>query len=377
MPKKYNIAIDISPLSDGNANRGVGYYTKQLVNALQSEVKTNPLYDNFSINLITNHSSLITNYDLIHYPYFDPFYLTLPTKKNIPQIITIHDLIPLQYPQYFPPGIRGKIKWYIQKNNACQSDYIITVSQYSRQVISKILHCPLEKIFVTQEAGDSYYQPKYNSFDKQRIIKKYNLPQKFVLNNGDINWNKNIPNLIDACISLKYPLVIVGKQALDVDQLKLEEPSLARPVDLFRYLLNLPSPQLKHITRLNNLFKDPLIRRLGYVPDEDLPIIYNLATIYCQPSYAEGFGLSLVKAMQTGTPIVYSQNSSLPEVMADTGISFDPFNQHSLIEKLKLLWNNKSLRLTQHKLCLNRATHFSWKKTAIQTLAVYNLALTK
>ena len=82
--KKNRIAIDVSPLNDGNSQRGVGYYTRNLVAALQKEVKTNPNYKNYEIILVTDNSKLVTSFDLIHYPYFDSFKLTLPRAKHIP-----------------------------------------------------------------------------------------------------------------------------------------------------------------------------------------------------------------------------------------------------------------------------------------------------
>jgi hypothetical protein len=85
MSKKYKIAIDVSPLNDGNSKRGVGYYTKNLVTALQTEVKTNPAYKHYQINLVSNWKLESGIYDLIHYPYFDPFFLTLPPRNSTPR----------------------------------------------------------------------------------------------------------------------------------------------------------------------------------------------------------------------------------------------------------------------------------------------------
>jgi len=355
MPKKYNIAIDISPLNDGNSTRGVGYYTKNLVNALQREVKTNPQYKNFSINLISNSKFPISNYDLVHYPYFDPFFLTLPPKHHIPQIITIHDLIPRQFKQHFPVGLKGEIKWLIQRHRARTSDYILTVSRYSQNAITEILNYPKNKIYFTYEAADSTYHSRYTIAQKKAIVKKYHLPPKFILNNGDINWNKNIPSLVKVCHKLGYPLVLVGSA------------STKKVID---------HPWNQDILWVQSQ-KSPILYRLGHVPDADLPLIYHLATIYCQPSFAEGFGLSIVKAMQTGTPVIYSQQSSLPEVMGDCGVSFDPYKPHTLENSLGKLWNNQQLLDQQKLLGVIRAKQFDWKYTAIQTLNVYNLALNK
>lgn len=355
MSKKYKIAIDISPLNDGNSVRGVGVYTQHLLKALVTEVKVNPLYKDFTINLIEDSKSLTDTYDLVHYPYFDPFFLTLPSKKTSLRIITIHDLIPIQFKSRFPSGLRGFLKWILQSYLARKSDFIITVSHYSKNIISDLLHYPSSNIYVTYEAADEPYHPNYSAKQKAAVIKKYNLPPEFVMNNGDINWNKNIPSLVNSCIKLKYPLVLVGGASTK----KVE-----------------PHPWNTDIIWTQSQ-TSPLIQRLGYVPDSDLPIIYSLAKIYCQPSFAEGFGLSLVKAMQSGTPVVYSQETSLPEVMGDVGISFDPYNPAALTASLKKLWQNKSLQAEQSKLGILRARFFSWKQTAKQTLAVYDLALNR
>mgnify|MGYP000459828608 CR=1 FL=1 len=106
---KTKVAIDISPLKSGHRFRGIGFYTKNLVNALQELIKNNKKYARWRINLIENRKEKIESFDLVHYPYFDPFFPTLPRQGRIPLVVTVHDLIPLKFPRYYPPGIRGKI----------------------------------------------------------------------------------------------------------------------------------------------------------------------------------------------------------------------------------------------------------------------------
>lgn len=352
MTKK--IAIDVSPLADGNSVRGVGHYTKHLVNALQNEVKINPDYKHFKIDLIDKPGPKIKNYDLIHYPYFDPFKLSLPTQNNIPQIVTVHDLIPRQFKNEFPVGIKGEIKWLIQKNNLKKSKFIITVSNYSKYIISDIINYPAEKIFVTYEAADSEFKV-YKNPEKLKLVKeKYKLPNKFVLYVGDINWNKNIPNLVRACTDLKIPLVIVGSAAT---RKNVEN-----------------HPWNKDLIWLQNQRSTNLICT-GFVPDNELPLFYNLATIYCQPSYAEGFGLPLVQAMQSGCPVACSNQTCLPEIVEDCALLFDPYDLKNISKTIAALWNNKNLQKKYSLLGLEKSKQYNWKFTAIQTLAVYNLAL--
>lgn len=348
--KKFKVAIDVSPLNDGNSVRGVGYYTRNLVSALQQEVKTNSDFKHYQIDLISNSSLDINNYSLVHYPYFDPFKLTLP-KTKIPYIVTCHDLIPIAFKRHFPVGLKGELKWLIQKHRLEKSAFIICPSFAAKYQISEYLKYPSNNIFVTYEAAT----PDFKKYTDPQVLKeikdKYQLPDKFVLFVGDINWNKNIPKLVKACLKTKYPLVIVGQAATQ------------KVID---------HPWTKDILWLQSQ-KSSLIHLLGFVPNEDLPIIYNLAKIYCQPSFSEGFGLPLLQAMQSGTPICYSNKSSLPEIMDFNGESFNPYSQKNLVHSLKKLWTNKKLQEKYSQGGLKRAEIFDWKYTALQTLALYRL----
>ena len=359
MTKKIKIAIDISPTNDGNAVRGVGYYTNQLVKSLQDEVSINPKYKNWSIDLISNPSVDLKNYDLVHYPYFDPFKLTLPKNNKIPSIVTVHDLIPLQFKNHFPAGFKGKVKWLIQKNHLKYAKKIITVSNYSKYIINQITKYPLSQIFVTHLGADNSFKKINDSKKLSEIKNKYNLPNKFVLYVGDINWNKNIPSLVKACLKNKYPLVIVGSTAV-----KKDVPNHPWTKDLRWLQTKASKPQHSKALILT-----------GFVADEDLPLIYNLSTIYCQPSFAEGFGLPLVQAMQCGVCIAYSQDTCLPEIMDNVGLCFNPRSVSDIASALKKLWLDNKYRQKQQLLGIKRAKIFNWKFTAKQTLVVYNLVL--
>lgn len=355
MSKIIKIAIDISPTQDGNAVRGVGYYTSNLVTALQNEIKTNQRYKNYQINLITNiNDRQSKNYDLVHYPYFDPFKLTLPKKTKIPTVVTVHDLIPIEFKKHFPVGIKGEIKWLIQKHRLLKVDKILTVSNYSKNIISNITGYNPNNIFVTHLSADKSFKVFNNPKKSEEISQKYNLPKKFVLFVGDINWNKNIPTLVKTCLKLNYPLVIVGSSAT-----KKDVPN---------------HPWTQDLLWLQSIHSSNLILT-GFVPDSDLPYIYNLATIYCQPSFAEGFGLPLVQAIQSGCPVAYSQDSCLDEIMNSNGLKFNPHSQKDLEKVLEKYWKNETIRQKYIKLGLIHAKNFDWKYTALQTLALYNLML--
>ena len=352
------IAIDISPTVDANSTRGVGFYTQHLVNALQIEVQTNPDYKDFKIDLIKNFKLKTENYNLVHYPYFDPFKLTLP-KRTIPTIVTVHDLIPRQYKKHYPVGIKGEIKWLIQKSRLLNVDYIITDSHTSKYVITDTTHYPVDKIYTIYLAADSSFKIIKNKNLLNSIKHKYQLPNKFVLYVGDINWNKNIPFLVKSCQSLNYPLVIVGGAATRKN---------VQPHPWNQDLLWLQSIAPKYQST-------GVLTLTGFVPDQDIPAIYNLATLYCQPSLAEGFGLTVLEAMACGCPVAYSLQSSLEEIVDFHGQPFNPNSFSSLKQALKILWTKPLLRKKLSQKALKYCQTFSWSQTARQTLAVYKLAL--
>ena len=354
MPRNFEIAIDVSPLNDGNSKRGVGFYTKHLVNALQKEIKYNPDYQHYQISLIEDCKLKIEDYDLIHYPYFDPFKLTLPRQKK-PYIVTCHDLIPRAFKKHFPVGLKGELKWLIQKSRLQKATYIICPSHSAKYQILDQIKYPADRIYTTYEAASVNFEKISNKVFLSKIKDKYKLPSKFVLYVGDINWNKNIPSLVKTCLKLKYPLVIAGSAAVK------QVPNHPWTQDI----IWLQSEALKHQS-------SKALNLLGFVPDEELPALYNLATLYCQPSYSEGFGLPLIEAMQCGTPVCYSEDSCLPEIMDFNGLYFDPHSLESMEKALKKMWTVKKLRQKYSKLGRIRAQFFSWKNTALETLALYH-----
>jgi glycosyltransferase involved in cell wall biosynthesis len=349
------IAIDVSPLHNGNAIRGVGYFTSRLIPAIQQIIKTDPEYKNWQLDLITNCQLAISNYQLLHFPFFDPFKRSLKINRSIPTVVSVYDLMPRQFRKQFPVGLKGELNWLCQKRQLKKTDLIITCSHYSKFVINGLTGYPTDRIYVTPGAADPSYKVISDKAKLAKISQKYNLPKKFVLFVGDINWNKNIPSLVKACFKLNYPLVIVGSAALAKD---------------------VPDhPWTTDLRWLQTQSKNPLLHLTGFVPDNDLPAIFNLATIYCQPSYAEGFGLPLVQAMASACPTIFSQETSLPEVSNFSGLMFNPYNSKSLPHALKKLWNDQKLQQEFIKKGLSRAKHFSWDLTARQTLAVYQVAL--
>lgn len=367
------VAIDTSPLKRGDKVRGVGEYTRQLFAALGKKAKTSK---NLHISEVDLSKDDLSGHDLLHLPYFSPFQTTLPKNSNTKVIVTIHDLTPLIYPKHYPPGFRGWLNLQAQKRRLKEVDAIITDSETSKKDIVRFFGIKTEKIFPTHLAAADHFRV-VNSKDKlEKVARKYRLPKKFVLYVGDINYNKNIPGLIKACSLAKLPLVIVGKQAKEIEELGVDLHSISGPRDWIRFLFNQPHPELAHYKKILSAYKsNNQVMRLGFVPIEELVAIYNLATVYCQPSFYEGFGLPVLEAMACGTPVVAARTQALVEIAGNSALFADPKDPKDLADKIKSVFNDKKLQEELLKKGLKLSKKYSWKKTASETIRVYKAAL--
>ena len=120
------------------------------------------------------------------------------------------------------------------------------------------------------------------------------------------------------------PLVIVGKQAKEIEEMGLDLPSVEGPRDWVRFVFDIPHPELSHYKNILNKVGNGGVIRTGFVSDKDLVRIYNQATIYCQPSFYEGFGFPVLEAMACGVPVIASKTQALKEVAEDAAFFFSP-----------------------------------------------------
>ncbi len=351
------IAIDQSPLNKGNylqhRVRGTGAYINGLREAL---LKYYPKND---YTFFVRGGKLPDNLDLVHIPYFEPFFLTLPFTKKAKTVVTIHDMTPFVFPDKFPSGLKGKIKWQIQKMNLKRIDAIITDSASSKNDIIKFANIPSSKIHVVYLAADNKYGILNTEYLIQNTKKKFNLPDKFLLYVGDATWNKNLPNLISAINRTNYTLVIVGKA------FKEEDFDKSNP-------WNQSLSEAQSLAKLNKK-----VIALGFLNSGDLAKIYQAATAFIMPSFYEGFGLPVLEAMTSGVPVITSDKGSLKEVGGNAVYHVDPDSVDSIKDGIDKVMNNNKLREELSKKGLERARKFSWKKTAEETIKVYEEIINK
>jgi glycosyltransferase involved in cell wall biosynthesis len=346
------VAIDISPLQSGHKVRGVGFYLTYLKKEFEQDSRA-------KFTFFTYRSSVPKDVDIVHYPYFEPFFVTLPFFEQHKRIVTIHDLTPLVFPEHFPAGIKGNLSWQIQRLNLIRSDGIITDSLSSKKDIAKYAGIAEEKIHVVYlAAGEEFREVKIDNV-KQKVLQKYNLPEKFVLYVGDVTWNKNLPRLIGAMKELNIPLVMVGKSLVQKDFDKT----------------NSWNKDLVEVQKLTN--DDSRFIKLGFVPTEDLVVLYNIATVFVFPSLYEGFGLPILEAMQCGCPVVTTREGSLPEVAGEAAYYVDAYDRESIAKGVSEVYLSKKLQEQLSEKGKDQAKKFSWRKTAEETIQVYKKSLGK
>lgn len=347
-----NIALDISPIK-GTASlqhrvRGTGFYTENLKNALKKYDKKN------SYTLFSRGEAVPSGANLVHYPYFEPFFLTLPLYHPQKTVVTVHDLTPLVFPKAFPAGVKGKVKWIIQKLALQRANAIITDSESSKKDIISFTQVASNNVFVIYlSAGEEFKKITIEKKQKKDLQQKYQLPEKFCLYVGDITWNKNLPRILSAVTNAKVPLVMTGKALLE------EVYDKKNPWNNDRNIV------------MNLIKNNPFIVRTGFVSNEDLVSLYNLAEVSIMPSLYEGFGLPVLEAMSCGCPVITSKEGSLPEVAADAAYYVDAYDTTSITKAIMAIFSNVTLQKTLAEKGIQQASKFSWEKTAKQTIKVY------
>ncbi len=352
--KDMKIALDITPLKgelNGHKVRGVGFYIEYLKRSLLKYFPEN------EYKFFTKHDHLDNSIDIVHYPYFDPFSSSLPFIKKHKRVVTVHDLTPLIYPQHFPSGIKGSLRWQIQKLILKRSECIITDSYTSQKDLARILGMKKKQINVTYLAAAEEFQRLEIGKWRQQIIMKYKLPEKFILYVGDVTWNKNIPTLIEAIKEVNLTLVMVGKALVDT---------------------NLDTSNLWNEDLINAqkmIAGDKRFIRLGFVSTQELIELYNIATVFVFPSIYEGFGLPILEAMQSGCPVVLGKEGALKEVGGDAAFYVNPFNTNSIANGIGEVFFTPKLQKKLSEKGLKQAKKFSWQKTAGKTIHAYKVAL--
>jgi len=375
--KIYRIGIDARLFGTAQA-AGIGQYTEELVRNLLNNDSTNQYYlflspkswagfpihaSNLTIIKVgIPHYSLAeqlryptilrsADLDLIHYTNFNsPIWW-----KGVPSVVSIMDLTLWWFAGRSQKSWWRRWAYRIAIKKACQNaQRIIAISEATKQDIIRVLHIPADKITVTYLAVADRYKPIHDPERIENIKHKFNISKPYLLYVGQWRQHKNVVRLIRAFhllrrrYNLDYQLVLAGK-------------------------IDTQCPEVMETIKQLGLKSEVVLT--GYVPDMDLPLLYNAAEAFVFPSLYEGFGLPPLEAMACGTPVVASKASCLPEILGAAAEYFDPLNIEDMVKAMVGVAKNYSLQQTLRAAGFKQVKKYSFNQTAQQTLEVYRQIL--
>jgi glycosyltransferase involved in cell wall biosynthesis len=366
--------IGIDARMYGKAQSGIGNYIKQLTaNIFQLDQENDyflfllePTFSQYQIPHDKIHKIKVTSpwysyseqtkflgeinrfkLDLMHFTHFNA-----PIFYNKKRLTTIHDITPK-----FFPGHKQKLWWHKKaydltiKTSLKKSAKIITISNSTKEDLTKYFHVPAEKIAVVYLGIESAFKIIENYAKIKELKNRYNLTKPFLFFISAWRNHKNFEGLIKAFEILKkqgdfdYQLVLGGQ----------EDPYY---------------PNIKE-TINKSFFKNDIISP-GFIADEELPLFYNAAKIFVIPSYYEGFGLTGLEAMACSAPVVAAKNTSLPEILGPAALYFDPYNIEEMAQTIKKVLTSPELKNQMRQNGLAQIKKYSWQTCAQKTLEIYN-----
>ena len=365
------IAFDGTTLTPGRT--GVGYYTEHLLQHLAREVASTGdeivVVSNKAIDTQSPLPPHVRVHDGHRFPVRigwmqmraagaldalkpDVAHFTngmIPFGSPVTTVVTVHDMSLRLYPRCHPLR-RLLLNRPLMRVAIQQASAIVTVSHSARRDLLRLHGVAADRVSVVHEAASPVFRPITDRARLDDVRAKYGLPDRFILYVGTIEPRKNLSRLMAAFAAarkagIQQRLVCVG-------------PYGWSSRDLSGHIERLGIHDAVHFT--------------GYVPFDDLPAIYNLADFFVFPSLYEGFGLPVVEAMASGLPVLTSNTSSLGEIARDAAETVDPSDTDAMIDAIRRLATDASLRRDLAERGLARSRAFSWTQTAREMLAVYH-----
>ena len=287
--------------------------------------------------------------DLFHAPHYVVSPLT-----SCPMVVTIHDCIHLRFPQYLPNRAAHVYALAMMTMAARRARRILTVSHASKEDILRYLKVPAAKIEVIYNALDERLATPPAEEEVTRVRERFQLRSSFILYAGNIKPHKNVDRLIEAFAILRR------KRGDDLKLLIIGD-------EISKY------PNLRRLVHTFQLHQ--YVRFLGFVPDATLAVLYRLAAAFVFPSLYEGFGLPPLEAMASGTPVITSNVSSLPEVVDDAALLIDPMDPGAIAEAMRRVLEDTALRADLICRGRERVKAFSWQRSAARVREVYGEVL--
>ncbi|MGD0201384.1 MAG: glycosyltransferase family 1 protein [Bryobacteraceae bacterium] len=297
--------------------------------------------------------------DLVHVPLNE-----VPFLMPRPYVVTIHDMGSLLFGDR--KQVRTGLRLFLFRRGLLRAEQVIAVSAATERDVENVLGVPSSRVrqiydapdprFAREPAlGDAASPSDVQSAERQRILERYQINYPFILYAGAVRPQKNIPRLVEAFAVLRsdleqHPLYKDLRLIIIGDEIS-KYPALRRAVIKTRV--------------------EKLVRFLGFVPFETLRVFFEAASVFVFPSLYEGFGLPPLEAMASGTPVVTSSVSSLPEVAGDAAVLVNPENVFDIARGIREVLLDDALRATLIRRGYAQARRFSWETTARQVLEIY------
>jgi glycosyltransferase involved in cell wall biosynthesis len=286
---------------------------------------------------------------IAHVPYWGA-----PLRSPIPLVVTVHDLTTVTVPDY-RRGVKTKLYNALVTASAQGADHIITDSFASKLDIVDKFGVDERGVTAVYLAAEEQFKPvtRENSILEMATLRKYDLPEYYILYLGGYALHKNVMTLLHAYSYVAksqgddFPLVLAGKKP---------EPSDTHP-DYDAYIERLGLTDQVHW--------------IGFVDEREKPLIYRSAELFVFPSRHEGFGLPPLEAMACGTPVITTDADSLPEVVGDAAYTIDPDDARRMGGAMIALLTEPATADKLRQRGIKQAANFSWEKTAMETLMVY------
>lgn len=372
------IGLGVTVLARGLAHQqldGIGYYTQELAQRLSNVgCEWRPMvFGSTSLAQIENHPidhlprystsalmSAITGRGLVGHrelrDRIDLFHATdhhIPRLPGIPVLATLMDAIPLSHPEWASARFRS-LKNKLWRKASRWADHVVTISDYAKSQIIEHFGIPAHQISVVSLGVDQRFYDRIDPVIVQNVNQAYSLQRPYFLCIGTLQPRKNIHRVIDAYQSLPdqvlqtHDLVIVGRNGWGSEAL---------------------------VQRLNSMPPQSGVRWLGGIPDMDKRALLQSATALVFPSLSEGFGLPVLEAFASQTPVISSNTTSLPEIATDAALLIDPCDTSAMAHAMQYLADNPSTAAKLRSKGLARARQYDWQTCAQQTSAIYQRML--
>ncbi len=301
-----------------------------------------------------------SNPTVVHYPYY-----VRPRAAHPPSVTTIFDAIPFLYPKYVP-SLRAQLSIRILHQIAIgASRRIITASRSSAGDLARFFPSAADRLVVVPLAADPTFEPQPEP-RIARVRADFDLPPRFALYLGSNKPHKNLTRLVEAW----HRLITTWQE----EEGRTSSAGSAHPIPLVIAGHQDPRYPAAHM-RAGALGIERWVRFIGSVSDEQAAALYSTCELFVYPSLHEGFGLTVLEAMACGAPVICSNQSSLPEVVGEAALLFDPTQPDAIAAACARVLRDEALRARLRAHSLHRASQFDWRKTARLTMDVYRRAL--